>query len=127
MTCIQDQGVGNNNPRVIVAANNDCKFFLNIKNYDSNLTMFWISVCGTQIDAESYEFELKILNSTEKRAKEMYLFTAKRGCMSCDVSYEDMKQKGSALFLNKYMLESAANQIDGKFLKIDCTLLIKKK
>ena len=77
--------------------------------------------------AEKYEYELKILNSTEKRAEEMYLFTGKRGCVSCDVSYEDMKQKGSALFLNKDMLESAANQIDEEFLKIDCILLIKKK
>jgi len=113
--------------RVLITSNNDCKFFINLENYDTNLAMCWISFGGTQMEAEDYEYTIKIKNSTEKRDKRRYLFTGKRECVSCDVSYEDMKKKGSALFLNKDMLESAAIQNDGEFLKFECVLLIKQE
>ena len=48
-------------------------------------------------------------------------------CVSCDVSHEDMMKSGNAVFLNKVMLESAANENDGKSLKFECCLVIEKK
>ena len=86
--------------------------------------MFWISISGTQIEAEDYAYTIKIMNSAERRTKEMYPFTGKRGCVSCEVSHEDMMKSGNAVFLNKVMLESAANENDGKSLKFECCLVI---
>ena len=90
--------------------------------------MVWISICGTKEEAEEYEYEIKIDNSSKKRARQKYLFTGKRGCVSCDMSCDEMMEKGSALFLNKDMLESAAMEMsDGEYLRFAYTLLIKKK
>jgi len=112
--------------RTLVACNNDCKFFINLKNYDTNLAMCWVSFCGTQMEAEDYEYTIKIKNSAEKRAKKMYLFFGKSECVSCDVSYEDLKKKGSALFLYKDMLESAAIHTDGEIRDIDLVIMLNK-
>ena len=44
------------------------------------------------------------------------LCTGITGCVSCDVTAEDMKEKGDALILNKAMLERAANKNDQKVI-----------
>ena len=74
-----------------------------------DLTMVWISFCGSQKEAEEYEYSIKICSPAGGKK---HLLTGKRKCMSVDVSHEDVKQKGNALFLNKDMLESAANEYD---------------
>ena len=106
-------------------------FFINKKQYNKTLTMFWISICGTQKEADEYEYTIKIENSAKNRAKQINLFTGKRDCVSCDLSCEEMKEKRwrkeGALFLNKDMLESAAMENDEQFLKFSYTLVIKKK
>ena len=106
-------------------------FFINKKQYNKTLTMFWISICGTQKEADEYEYTIKIENSAKNRAKQIYLFTGKRDCVSCDLSCEEMKEKRwrkeGALFLNKDMLESAATENNEQFLKFSYTLVIKKK
>ena len=56
----------------------------------------------------------------------MYLFSGKSECVSCDVSYEDLKKKGSALFLYKDMLESAAIHTDGEIRDIDLVIMLNK-
>ena len=89
--------------------------------------MFWVSFSGTQMKAEDYEYKLKIENLPENRAKEWYLFSGKRGCVSCDVSGEDMKEKGDAVFLNKALLERAAIENDGQFIKFNYALNIDEK
>ena len=105
--------------------NDDLKFFVNWKSYDVNIDMFWVSFSGTQMKAEDYEYKLKIENLPENRAKEWYLFSGKRGCVSCDVSGEDMKEKGDVVFLNKALLERAAIENDGQFIKFNYTLFSK--
>jgi len=105
----------------------DLKFFMNWKCFDTNLTMVWISFAGTQVEAEEYDYTLKIRHPTERREDRQYLFTGTRICESCDVSREDMRVKGSALFLNKALLESASvSKEKDKFL-FDLRFLIRKK
>ena len=63
------------------------------------------------MEAEDYAYTIKIMNSAERRTKEMYPFTRKGcGCVSCDVSHEDIMKSANAVFLNKVMLESVANE-----------------
>ena len=99
------------------------KFFLNKQLYDTNLTMFWISFCGAQKEAEKYEYTLKILSSADRTD---YHFSGSRKCMSCEVSHKDMKKKGGALFLNKELLETAGKD-NGQLLDVYWSLVIKKK
>merc|ERR1711974_412864 len=90
-----------------------------------NLAMFWVSHVGTQMEADKYQYTLKIENPKRKSENSKYLlFNGTRDCMSCDVSHEDMKEKGDALFLNRGLLERAVNGSDGK---IHYTLVINKK
>ena len=107
--------------------NSDLKFFLNRMHYDTTFTMFWVAFCGTQMEADEYEYTIKIKNPTEQREDRKYLFTGTRDCVSCDVSHEDMKVKGDALLLNKALLERATFDKEGEFLKVDYCLVIKKK
>ena len=123
---ITPTGLGNTQ-KPLDAVDNDFKFFINFKSYDTTLTMFWISMCGTQMEAADYTYKLKIKNSTEKQAKEMYIFSGKRDCVSCDVYHEDMKEKKDALFINKALLERVAVENDGQYLKFSYTLKIVKK
>ena len=97
-------------------------FFYNWMCYDSYLTMFWISFGGAQKEAEKYEYTLKILSSADATK---YHFSGSRKCMSCEVSHEEIKKKGGALFLNKDLLETAGID-NGQFLDIDWSLVIKK-
>ena len=101
----------------LVKVNSDLKFLINRRQYDENITMFWISLCGTQVEAEEYEYTIKIRHPTEQREDRKYLFTGSRDCVSCDVSHEDMKVKGEGLLLNNALLEKAAVENDGNFLK----------
>merc|ERR1712242_285170 len=41
--------------------NNKLEFLYNWRYYDKNLTMFWISFCGTHKEAKEYEHTIKIL------------------------------------------------------------------
>ena len=100
------------------------KFFFNMKPYDANLSMFWISLVGTQVEANEYEYTVKIKKPTEQGEDRTYLFPGSRDCMSCDVSHEAMKEKGKALFLDRDLMERATDRNDGK---MHYTLVIKKK
>jgi len=115
------------NPTLLDVVNSDFKFIIYFKRYETNLWMFWISICGTQAEAADHTYEFKIKNSTEKQAKEMYIFSGKRDCVSCDVYHEDMKEKKDALFINQALLERAAMENDGQFLKFSYALKIEKK
>ena len=101
----------------------DLKFFVNWKSYDVNTIMFWVSFSGTQTEAEDYEYELKIKNSSGNSYKDTYvpLFSGKRGCVSCDGSGEE---KGDVVFLNKALLERAACKNDGQTLEFYYHLMI---
>ena len=107
--------------------NSDLKFFINRTQYDENLTMFWISFCGTQVEAKEYEYTIKIKNPIEEGEDRKYLLTEPRDCITCGVSHEDMKVKGDALFLHKTLLERAAKEKDEKMLKLEWCLVVKKK
>ena len=98
-----------------------------MRQYDKNITMFWISFCGTQGEAEKYKYNIKIRHPTEQQEDTKYLFTGSRDCVSCDVSHEDMKVKGEGLLLNNALLEKAAVENDGNFLKFKWCLVIKRK
>ena len=76
------------------------------------------------MEADEYEYTIKLKNPTEKRADRRYLFTETR---DCDVSHEDMKVKGDALLLNKALLERATFEKEEDFLKFDYYFVIKKK
>ena len=89
--------------------------------------MFWVSFCGTQVEADEYEYTIKIKHPTEQREDRKYLFTGTRDCVSCDVSDEDMKGKGDALLLNKALLERAAFDKEEDFFKFEFCLVITKK
>ena len=105
----------------------DLKFFVNWKSYDENTIMFWVSFSGTQKEAEDFEYELKIVKPPGNRVREplwwlyMDLFSAKRGCVSCDGSGEE---KGDVVFLNKALLERAASKNDGQTLEFYYYLMI---
>ena len=114
-----------NSQALFDVVNSDFKFIINNKNYDTSLWMFWISICGTQTEAEDYKYSIKIINSSDKRAKELFIFTGERECVSCDVSHEDMMESRNAVFLNKDLLERASYEDDGQ--KFDYTLVIQKK
>jgi len=100
------------------------RFFFNMKPYDANLLMIWISFVGTESGAEEYQYTIKLKNPTENRADRKNLFAGTRDCMSCDVSHEAMKEKGKALFVDKDLMERATDENDGK---IRYTFVIKKK
>ena len=88
---------------------NDLTFFINRMPYNDELMMFWISFCGTQKEAEDYEYSIKIDSSAAKKAgRTKYLFTGSRQCVSCDVSHEDMKRKMEALCINQELMRKAA-------------------
>ena len=70
--------------------------------------MFWISFSGSQGDANKYEYMLKI-KSTEPQPD--YLFTGARRSVSCEVSHKEMKEKSTALFIDKKLLQLAAGRI----------------
>ena len=102
----------------------DFKFFLNILTYDTNLTMFWVSIGSSSLEAAGYTYKLKIKNPQED---DKYIFSGEQDCVSCEVSLEDMKKKGDALFLSKALFKKAAEENDGQSLKFSVTLKIEKK
>jgi len=116
---------GHNYQCLLRDLDSDLKFFMNWKCFDTNLAMFWISFAGTPVEAEEYDYTLKIRHPTERREDRQYLFTGTRDCESCDVSHEDMKVKGSALFLNKALLESAGASMEND--KFRFLFVIRKK
>ena len=109
----------------------DFKFFLNNLTYDTNLTMFWVSIGSSSLEAAGYTYKLKIKNPQEE---DNFIFSGKhQDCVSCEVSGEDMKNKGDALFLSKALFKRAAEENDGQSLlssfpfKFSVTLEIEKK
>ena len=91
-------------------------FYLNQKDYNKNLVMFWISFSGDQGEAAKYEYSLKIFSSFENATRPPYhplnyLFNGSRQCVSCDVSQEDMKKEMSALFIDTKLLQRWASLI----------------
>ena len=103
----------------------DFKFFLNNLTYDTNLTMFWVSIGSSSLEAAGYTYKLKIKNPQEE---DNFIFSGKhQDCVSCEVSGEDMKNKGDALFLSKALLKRAGEENDGQSLKFSITLEIAKK
>merc|ERR1719259_1218648 len=79
-------------------------FFFNYLT-EPGLLMYWISFCGSQKEAEEYEYSLKILSSADAKAgRTKYLFTGARQCVSCDVSHEDMEKGMEALLMDKKLL-----------------------
>ena len=85
--------------------------------------MFGVSFCGTQVDADEFEYTIKLKNPTEKRTDRRYLFT---GTRDCDVSHEDMEVKGDSLLLNKALYERAALEKDERCLTFLWCLAIRK-
>ena len=79
------------------------------------------------MEADEYEYTIKIKNPTEQREDRKYLFTGTRDCVSCDVSHEDMKVKGDALLLNKALFKRAAKEKDEESPKVSFGLVVKKK
>jgi len=105
---------GHNYQVLLCDRDSDLKFFMT-QCFDTNLTIIWISFAGTQVEAEEFSYTLKIRHPTERREGRQYLFTGTRDCESCDVSMKDMKAKGSALFLNKALLESACASKENEY------------
>ena len=92
--------------------------------------MFWISFVGTQKEAEEYQYSIKIMSGSEWKntGREKYLLIGRRECNSCDLSHEDVKESGRAVFLDRTLLEkAAADGNDDNKLEIYWTLEIKKK
>ena len=102
----------------------DFKFFLHILTYDTNLTMFWVSIGSSSLEAAGYTYKLKIKNPQED---DKYIFSGEQDCVSCEVSGKDMKKKGDALFLSKALFKRAAEENDGQSLNFSVTLKIEKK
>merc|ERR1711974_288432 len=40
-------------------ANSDLKFLINRKTFNKSLIMYWVSICGTQTEAEDYKYTIK--------------------------------------------------------------------
>ena len=107
--------------------NNDLEFIINRECYDMNVTMFWISLCGTPKEAKKYEYTIMIKSAADRKAgREKYISMGTRKCMSCTVSHEDVKKnaEGTLLFSRK-MLEKEAEEDDEK--KLRWTVVINKK
>ena len=79
--------------------------------------MFWVSFSGTQKEAEDFEYVIYF----DPEWWRGDLFSAKRGCVSCDGSGEE---KGDVVFLNKALLERAASKNDGQTLEFYYHLMI---
>ena len=107
--------------------NNDLEFILNWAGYDKKITMFWISLCGTQKEAKEYEYTIKIESSADKKAgRTKYIIIATGDCLTCDVSHEDVKKKPTEVMLfSSHILKKAAEGEDEK--ELEWTLVINKK
>ena len=100
-------------------------FYINQKEYTKNLVMFWISFSGSQGDANKYEYMLKI-KSTEPQPD--YLFTGARRSVSCEVSHKEMKEKSTALFIDKKLLQQAAGRLTNpEASNVKFRLMIKRR
>jgi len=112
----------------LAKTDNGLEFFTYWKSYNKSLVMFWVSLAGTPKEAEGYEFSIKIRSGIESDNTTKDLLTGGRECNSCDLTHEDVMESGSALFLNRALLEKAAgNGHDRNKLVIYWTLIIKKK
>ena len=111
----------------LARVNNDLDFLVNWKSYDSNLVMFWVSLCGTPMEAKEYEYTIKIESSAEKKAgRTKYLLIGTGDCISCDVSHEDVKKDETEVMLfSQGILKKAAEGNDEK--KVEWKLVIQKK
>ena len=104
------------------------EFILNWKSYDSNTTMFWISLCGTAKEAKEYEYTMLIESSAERKAgrRSKVLLMGRGECLSCEVSHEDVKKKPTeVLIFSQGMLQKAAEGNDEN--KLEWRLAIQKK
>jgi len=106
---------------------NDLQFILNLASYDENVWMFWVSFCGTQKEANEYEFMVKIACSEAKKAgRSEFLASGTMECISCDdMSHEEAKKKGVDVLFPKKLLDKAGKGEAENGL--DFTLSIKKK
>ena len=106
---------------------NDLEFIFNSQPYDANVTMFWVSLCGTPKEAKKYEYTVKIESAADRKAgREKYIFSGPQECMSCTVSHEDVKKNAEgALLFSRKMLEKEAEEDDEK--KLRWKVVINKK
>ena len=108
---------------------NDLEFIINRKYYDTNVTMFWVSLCGTPKQAKQYEYTytIRVLSSADVKAgREKYILVGTGDCISCTVSHEDVKKNAvGALLFSRKMLEKEAEEDDEK--KLRWTVVINKK
>ena len=105
-------------------ADKSTEFLRNWTEIDKNHVMFWISYCGSQKEANNYEFKIKIQSSRDKKnGKETFLSKNTARCVSCELSVEDMKDdKQGAVVFSKRLLREAA---DGNNQLLDYVLCIK--
>ena len=108
---------------------NDLEFIINRKCYDANVTMFWVSLCGTPKQAKQYEYTytIRVLSSADfKAGREKYILVGIGDCISCTVSHEDVKKNAvGALLFSRKMLEKEAEEDDEK--KLRWKVVINKK
>jgi len=108
--------------------NNDLEFIVNRECYDENVTMFWVSFCGTPKQAKQYKYTIRVLTSADFKAgrREKYILAGTEECMSCQVSHEDVKKNAEgALLFSRKMLEKEAEEDDEK--KLRWKVVINKK
>jgi len=86
-------------------------FFENWVDVDDSCCIFWISYGGPKIEAGGFRFSLKI---ERRRDKEAFLYEGATDCVSCDISYDDMKERKDGLILSKRVLEASVAD-DGYF------------
>ena len=92
-----------------------------------NVTMFWISFCGPQKEANAYEYTVKIVSSTDwKAGRTKFLASGTRKCILCDISHEEVKKRAVAVLFPKDLLEEAYKGEDENKL-LWWSLSIKKK
>jgi len=112
--------------RPLAKVNNDLDFLVNWRSYDANITMFWVSLCRTPMEAKEYEYTIKIESSAERKAgRSKFLLTGIGECLSSEVSHEDVKKKPTEVMcFSKDILKKAAEGQDEK--RLEWTLVIKK-
>jgi len=110
----------------LARVNNDLDFLVNWESYDANITMFWVSLCGTLMEAKEYEYTIKIESSADRKAgRSKFLLTGIGECLSSEVSHEDVKKKPTEVMcFSKDILKKAAEGHDEK--RLQWTLEIKK-
>jgi len=96
--------------QAVISVDDGYKFLLNWCSLDDNFTLFWAAYIGQNSLSSNYKYTIQVQRSKDEPWK--YVYEGTRECIPCDLSHTDVKNKKSALVLDKGLIDDATKEDD---------------